>query len=174
MVMSRREFLFVGAAAGATATTAVAVPIVKRRDTRSDGSTRETVSYGRKPIARLSELAVGDTVAFEYPAPGDTSLLVRLGRPATGGAGPDSDVVAFSNRCTHMGCPIEDVRIDSGVLGPCPCHFTTFDLARDGQVVLGQATQNLPRVDLELDGDDIYATGVTRLIYGRSDNLVTG
>ena len=55
------------------------------------------------------------------------------------------------------------------------CHekpvFDTFDIGRDGIPVLGQATQNLPRVLLEVDGDDVYANGVYRLIYGNQSNL---
>ncbi len=56
-------------------------------------------------------------------------------------------------------------------LGPCPLHQTTFDLTRHGMVISGHATESLPQVLLELDGDDIYAVGLIGLIYGRYDNL---
>jgi arsenite oxidase small subunit len=56
------------------------------------------------------------------------------------------------------------------VLG-CPLHQTTFDLTRHGMVIAGHATESLPQVLLELQGDDIYAVGVIGLIYGRYDNL---
>ena len=51
------------------------------------------------------------------------------------------------------------------------CSFSTFDLVHNGQVTLGQATQNLPQVLLEVDGDDVFATGVIRLIYGYANTL---
>ena len=162
----------IGSTVGATAAAGVVVPvaIASQERSESDGETA-VVSYPRSAIARISELAVGEPVWFDYPNTGDTSLLVKIGAPATAGVGPDGDVVAFSNRCTHMGCPIPDYQPDERVLGPCPCHFTTFDLSRDGQVTLGQATQNLPRVELELEGDSIFAVGVVHLLYGRADNL---
>ena len=70
-----------------------------------------------------------------------------------------------------MGCPITTYQHEDHVLGPCPCHFSSFDLSRDGIVAFGQATQNLARILLEIDADDIYATGVFRLVYGLGDNL---
>ena len=39
-------------------------------------------------------------------------------------------------------------------------------------VVAGHATMGLPQITLELDGDDIYATGVMGLIFGYFDNSV--
>ena len=44
-------------------------------------------------------------------------------------------------------------------------------LSRDGIVSFGQATQNLARVLLKIEGDDIAAVGVYRLVYGLGDNL---
>jgi arsenite oxidase small subunit len=39
-------------------------------------------------------------------------------------------------------------------------------------VVSGHATQGLPQIILELEGDDIMATGVMGLIFGYHDNQV--
>ena len=50
-------------------------------------------------------------------------------------------------------------------------HQSTFDLTRHGMIIGGHATQSLPQVLLELEGDDIYAVGMLGLIYGRYDNL---
>ena len=138
-------------------------------------SPRRPVRFPRRRIAALSSLREGELVRFEYPLAGQTSFLVKLGRPATGGVGPDGDVVAFSELCTHMGCPMAALyNRDEGILGPCVCHFTTFDLARRGQVVLGQATTNLPQIVLEAEGDDLFAINVLGIIYGYRDNLADG
>ena len=59
---------------------------------------------------------------------------------------------------------------DYKILGPCPLHLTTFDLRRHGMVVAGHATQSLPQLVLEVDGNDIYATGILGLIYGKCNN----
>jgi arsenite oxidase small subunit len=38
-------------------------------------------------------------------------------------------------------------------------------------IIGGHATESLPQVLLELEGDNIYAVGMIGLIYGRYDNL---
>jgi len=42
------------------------------------------------------------------------------------------------------------------------------------QADAAQATQSLPQVVLEVEGDAIYAIGVTGLVYGYRDNLDGG
>jgi arsenite oxidase small subunit len=56
------------------------------------------------------------------------------------------------------------------VLGPCPLHLSTFDLTKHGMIVSGHAVESLPQIVLEIDGDDIVATGVMGLFYGYSQN----
>lgn len=106
-------------------------------------------------MGSLSSVVEGEPVFFDYPLEGQSNIMVKLGERAIGGVGDDRDIVAFSNICTHMGCPVTDYEPEHAVLGPCACHFTTFDLSRDGQVVLGQGRQNLPRLLLETEGDDV-------------------
>lgn len=102
-------------------------------------------------------------------------MLVKLGAPASGGVGPKGDIVAFSTLCTHMGGPLAGTyKAEHKVLGPCPLHLTIFDMTRHGMVVAGHATESLPQVVLEVKGDNIYATGVLGLIYGKRNNLDTG
>ena len=130
-------------------------------------------AYPRARVASLSALKVGEPVDFAYPTENSPVSLVKLGRPAAGGVGPDGDIVAFGTDCTHMGCPLRGAyNAEHAILGPCACHFTTFDLAHRGMVVLGQATENLPQLILEIDGDDIVAVGTLGIMYGFRDNLV--
>ena len=35
----------------------------------------------------------------------------------------------------------------------------------------GHATESLPQVVLEVEGDDVYATGILGLIYGKRNSL---
>ena len=129
-------------------------------------------AHPRVKIGTVSALNVGDVIDFNYPTEQSAASLVKLGRPAAGGVGDDQDIVAFGTDCTHMGCPLAGTfKVEHGILGPCGCHFTTFDLARRGSVVLGQATENLPQVLLDIDGDDIYAVGTLGIFYGFRDNL---
>ena len=150
----------------------------ERPDEAPPGETPPTAAperldrYVRHRIAGLSALRVGEPITFEYPLQGQSNILIKLGRPAAGGVGPDGDVVAFSEFCTHMGCPMGTLfKQENAVLGPCVCHFTTFDLTHRGMVVIGQATENLPQVILEVDGNDVLAVGMNGIVYGFRDNL---
>lgn len=187
MSMTRREFLWAGIAVGATTAVGVVLPVTQAL--RDDGAavTVPTTSPGEPPTTsppvavvatfprvKVADLPITDPVVFDYPLVGQTNLLVKAGRPILGGAGEDEDLVAFSRICTHMGCVIEAYKPEVGILGPCPCHFSTFDVTRGGQVVLGQATQSLPQVTLAIEDDAVYATGLIRLVYGFADNLVGG
>lgn len=132
-------------------------------------------TYERQKVGRVSALKVGEPVEFFYPYdhPHCRDFLIRLGVPAGGGVGPERDIVAFNGLCTHQGGPLTGrYNARHQILGPCPFHLTTFDLTRHGMVISGHATQGLPQIVLEVDGDDIYATAVLGLIFGFHDNHV--
>ena len=131
--------------------------------------------YPELRVAKLSSLVEGEPLAFAYPLRQQPNLLVKLGAEALHGIGPDKDVVAFSTLCTHMGGSLRGrYRHDVKAIGPCPFHFSTFDLRKGGIPVHASATQNLPQILLRLDGDDVVAVGVTGLIYGFRNNLADG
>ena len=112
---------------------------------------------------------------FQYPLKEHNNLLVKLGTSAFDGVGPDGDVVAFNYLCSHMGCPLNgQYRHEYKMLGPCPCHYSRFDLSKNGVMVLGQATQSLPQVLLEVQGDEVFAVAVMGLVYGAWNNLENG
>lgn len=166
-LQTRREFLLTSGIA--TTVVMVGIPGMPEAQTPAAIST-----YPRKLIGKLSALETDVPLDFEYPDEGEyaESMVVKLGREAGGGIGPNKDVVAFNYTCTHQGGPLQGTyQAADKALGPCPLHLTTFDLTRHGIFIAGQAYQSLPQVLLELDGDDIYAVGMFGLIYGRFDNL---
>ncbi len=170
-LLSRRQFLF---GVGATMTVLSMPGWLVRRGMPARVHA-QVAEYPRQAIARLSELKTGDVLPFNYPwdHPQSLNFLVKLGERAGGGVGPDQDIVAFNSFCTHQGGPMAGTfRTDIGVAGPCPIHWTTFDLTRHGMVVSGHATLGLPQILLEVDGDDIVAVGVMGLIFGYYDNRV--
>ena len=75
-------------------------------------------------------------------------------------------IVGYGSPCPHMGCLVGKVSYSASpqklVSSPCPCHGSTFDLIKDGLVVLGPATQNLPRLELEIVGSALQAKGWLR------------
>jgi len=167
--ISRRTFLMGSGAAFASTVILTNIPGLEGKAIAA-----EMTTYPKKKIARLSELKTNEPVTFSYPdkSKNSRSLLVKLGTPAGGGIGGKRDVVAFNTLCTHMGGPIGGFyRPEYKALGPCPFHQSTFDLTRHGMIVTGHATESLPQVLLEVEGDYIYAVGLIGLIYGRYDNL---
>ncbi len=99
-------------------------------------------------IATLAEIPVGGALVFYYPNDHEPCLLLR----------PDAEtLVAYSQKCTHLSCAVmpdlENQRIH------CPCHNGSFSVA-EGRPLEGPPQRPLPRIVLELQGDEIYATGV--------------
>lgn len=166
--LSRRAFLL----AGGTGAAVIGLGPLSRAF--GAGTALRVASYPRKRVARLSQLVEGQPLTFKYPWNDaySTNVLVKLGVEAGGGVGPARDVVAFSTLCTHMGGPLGgQYRAQYRILGPCPFHLTTFDLAKHGMVAAGQATESLPQIVLEARGDELWATGVMGLIFGYHSNL---
>lgn len=121
-------------------------------------------------IADLNALKPDVPVAFTYPDESSPAVLLRLHGPAAGGVGPGQTVVAYSQLCTHKGCPVS-YKPERKLL-ICPCHWSTFDPAKSGQMVIGQASQPLPQIKLRIEGNSVFAVGVEGLIFGRHTNML--
>ncbi len=177
--LSRRRFLLTSS--GATVTTVLLAsgcqPGGSTDGGGGDGEEQEALvaGYARKKVATLSELQTDKPAAIFYPYDAtdlnSLGFIVKLGARAGGGVGPGSDIVAFSSLCTHVGGDMSNTEKtylkEHKILGPCPLHLTTFDLTRHGMVVAGHATEGLPQIVLEVEGDDVFATGVLGLVYGK-------
>ncbi len=163
--LSRRNFLLTG-------TTAI---ILSTMPGVSSAVQLVSKDYEIVRVVALKDLKLDQPIDFSYPPnnPVSSFFLVKLGEQAGAGLGPNKDIVAFSNLCSHMGGPLNGTyKAAHKAVGPCPLHLTTFDLTRHGMVISGHATQALPQARLEIIDGAIYATGVTGLIYGQHDNLV--
>lgn len=135
--------------------------------------------FGAGPPLRLASLsAFGQDwaeVTFSYD--GRPCILLRVPDAVPGGVQAPGGVqlAAFSRVCTHLGCAVNLVR-DPEVLAfafnyrppeharhpqlGCRCHYSVFDPLRGGEAVFGKANGPLPRVRLEVRGQDVYATGI--------------
>jgi Rieske Fe-S protein len=139
--VTRREltkFLVLGSGllAGANAALAIA------------GSLRETPKPPRTRIASAKSLAVGGSLLFRYPTEEDPCILVR---------GRDGKLDAHSQVCTHLSCAVVH-RPEDGTLY-CPCHCGVFTCG-EGRPIAGPPTRRLPRIVLDVVGDDVFATAV--------------
>lgn len=141
--------------------------------TTVSGSTSSTSPFPRIRAANVSDLAGGKTVSFNYPLEETPNILVKLGVKASGGVGPDSDIVAFSQLCQHLGCPYGFVPTGQSPdcdntykapspVGYCCCHGSIFDFVNAGKVLNPPAPRPVPQVVLEFDSStgDIFATGM--------------
>lgn len=108
-----------------------------------------TINTGKPTaITALADVAVGHTYLFRYPTKGDPAILVRLA---------DREVVAFSQKCTHLGCVVFYESDENR--WHCPCHEGNFD-ARTGAVISGPPTRPLGRINVEIRDDGaIWALG---------------
>lgn len=122
-------------------------------------------------IAELKDIQPGAEITFNYPDEDSPAVLLRLGDAAQGGIGPDESIVAFSLLCTHKGCVV-GYKPEAKML-LCPCHWSSFDPAKAGRIVIGQASSPLPQITLRVsDAGTVQATGVEGLIYGRHTNIL--
>jgi arsenite oxidase small subunit len=185
MPKKRRSFLKSIFAAGVAATViglASALRIFFYAEAPSQGGQTSTTgpSWPRFKLLNVSALELLKPVSFNYPLTNTPNYLVKLGVKAEYGIGPDSDIVAFSGICQHLGCfygfqppgtsPACNAAFKaSAPEGYCCCHGSVYDFARDAAVVSGPAPRPIPRVMLEYDSKtgDIYVAGMAPpTIYG--------
>jgi len=160
---NRREILILGGSA---------VTVLSTYGSGAKAQELVSSSYSRKVIGKLSALQPGVASTFHYPTDDIENVLVRLNEEAGAGVGVDRNIVAFNTICPHMGGVMDETSFKPkySILGPCPLHLSTFDLTKHGMVVSGHSAASLPQIVLEIDGDDIVATGVMGLFYGYNRN----
>jgi arsenite oxidase small subunit len=165
--VGRRQFLRGGALAAAATATAAALPATPAMAQTA----LARVDYPSNRLGNLADLTVNEPIDVTYPDENAPGVLLKLGAPVEGGAGPDGDIVGFSTVCPHKGFPLM-YSSDDRTLN-CPGHYSRFDCEAGGQQIWGQATQNLPQYALRVDEKgDIYAEGVDELLYGRLSNVL--
>ena len=140
----RRQFLgWLGLTVAGLSGAAVAAPVV--------GFVLGPVLRRRRgawrPVGHVDRFKVGETVLVSFR---DTNARPWAGRTAKTGAWlrrvGETDFLAISLDCTHLGCP---VRWDPGArLFMCPCHGGVYYW--DGKVAAGPPPQPLHRYPVRL------------------------
>lgn len=139
--VSRRDlakFLTLGSALLAAASTVLAVA----------GRLFRPSPYPRTRIGQLSQIPLNGSKLFRYPTASDPCILVRSS---------SGQLTAWSQVCTHLSCAVVYWKEEKTLY--CPCHRGQFD-PESGRPTAGPPQRRLPRIQLEVRGDDIYATGV--------------
>jgi nitrite reductase/ring-hydroxylating ferredoxin subunit len=99
-------------------------------------------------VAAIADLPVGEAKGFHYPTSEDPCVLVRLAADR---------FVAYSQKCTHLSCPVIYKAADRHL--HCPCHEGFFSV-EDGRALAGPPKRALPQIALTLRGAEVWATGV--------------
>ena len=95
---------------------------------------------GSNGLVRLADVPVGGAVAAKA-ADGSTVIVAQ---PKAG------EAVAFSARCTHMGCTVAP----AGARLKCPCHGSVYD-ALTGKNISGPAPRPLPPIQVSVTGGEV-------------------
>ncbi|GHE48016.1 hypothetical protein GCM10018785_17080 [Streptomyces longispororuber] len=103
-----------------------------------EDTAREEGGAAGAVLARTADIPVGGGKVFK-----DEGVVVTQPEEGT--------FKAFSNRCTHKGCPVTDV--EGGTVN-CACHGSKFDIA-DGGVRRSPATSPLPAARISVEGGAI-------------------
>jgi Rieske Fe-S protein len=99
-------------------------------------------------VANSSDIPVGGVKLFRYPTPQDAVIMVRKA---------DGQVVAYSQKCTHLSCAVYYSKDNNRL--ECPCHEGYFSIDT-GRVLQGPPPRPLPRIKVTERGGQIFATGV--------------
>ncbi|BCH34218.1 hypothetical protein MesoLjLc_61480 [Mesorhizobium sp. L-8-10] len=164
--IGRRQFLRGSAFVAAGAAATVGLP----KEARAQAAMAR-VEYPSNRLANIADLKVNEPLDVAYPDNDAPGVLLKLGIPVEGGAGPDGDIVGFTTVCPHKGFPLAYDPDDRTL--SCPGHYSRFDCEAGGQQIWGQATQNLPQYVLRVDEKgEIFAEGLDELLYGRLSNVL--
>ena len=104
--------------------------------------------FSELTVAAAADIPAGGVKLFRYPRPEDACIMVRK---------PDGNLVAYSQKCTHLSCAVYYAR-DANRL-ECPCHEGYFSI-ETGRVLQGPPPRPLPKILIAERNGQIVATGV--------------
>ena len=105
-------------------------------------------AFPRTEVMEVGAIPVGGIKLFRYPTAHDQAMLIRLG---------DDEYVAYSQKCTHLSCPVHFSRKTGNI--ECPCHHGSFE-TKTGKVLAGPPPRPLPGIKLEIVDGRIFAVEV--------------
>lgn len=135
---------------------------------------RRLVGVDGKPFV-ASEIALGAFLTA-FPEGADPRLaaspvvVVRiapdmLDLPSGRADWAPEGILAYSKTCTHAACAVALFRYpmspetSAGPALVCPCHYSTFDVARGAKPIFGPATRSLPQLPLEIAKNGTLVAG---------------
>jgi Rieske Fe-S protein len=104
--------------------------------------------FSKQVIASAQDVSVGGVKLFRYPTEADPCILVRTA---------EDTFVAYSQKCTHLSCPVHFSQKTKRL--ECPCHEGSFSV-ETGEVIKGPPPRPLPRIVLEQQNGLLVAVGI--------------
>lgn len=105
-----------------------------------------------RKVADLTDFAIGETKRVTYlnadplPWAGVTAKATAWLRRET-----QDKFIAFSDHCTHLGCPVRwEAKAE---LFMCPCHGGVY--YKDGTVASGPPPKPLPTIEVRINGNSV-------------------
>jgi len=138
--LTRREFFF--KAGGLAALATVIEPTV--------GST--VLAWSKSVPVPMSPIVL-DLSKEEYAPVAQIGKTIKIPnphnkkRPIIVSRISDTEIAAFSSKCTHWGC---EVQAGASNTITCPCHHSVFDMK--GTVIHGPAKKNLEQFSASING----------------------
>lgn len=108
---------------------------------------RQSETFAAARIEGAESLAANTSLNFNYPAAGDSAILIRT---------VDGSYHAYGQKCTHLACPVYYAREHQRL--ECPCHEGAFD-ATTGNVLYGPPPRPLDAIEIEVRDGQVWAIG---------------
>jgi ubiquinol-cytochrome c reductase iron-sulfur subunit len=180
--VSRKRLLLTAAGgAGAALGAAAILPALSLGPSAGPALSRSPWRRGRRLVDEHDHPIVADEIALgsfrtAFPEGADKEdmaspvVVVRIPEkdlelPHGRSSWAPRGILAYSKICTHAACAVALFRYptyhprEPGPALICPCHYSTFDVARGAEVVFGPAGRPLPQLPLEIDGDGTLVAG---------------
>ncbi len=113
-------------------------------------SLRDLDAGSPRAIVDLDQVPEGDAHLFRYPGADDPAVLIHL---------PGGELVAYSQKCTHLGCVVFYEPQQTELV--CPCHEGVFEAAT-GDPIAGPPERALPAIGVEVRDGTVWALGIQR------------
>jgi len=105
-------------------------------------------AFPKQVIAQAQDVPLGGVKLFRYPTEADPCIMVHT---------EQDKFVAYSQKCTHLSCPVYFSSATKRL--ECPCHEGSFSV-ETGDVIKGPPPRPLPRIVLERQDGLLLAVGM--------------
>jgi arsenite oxidase small subunit len=109
---------------------------------------RREEHFPKVALGRATDIPRGESRPVVYPGKDNPALLVHL---------PNGEWRAYEGTCTHLSCVVYWDEASERLI--CPCHNAAFAIETGG-VLMGPPRRPLPRIELSVESDTVYAVGI--------------